>query len=98
MFVWTMNGVLVVDAGPLAQEECERACVDAGGQGVHESGECQVVVEDSVELGRRMLVPLLNGTVMDRRHCWMVVSSNEISKRWCGGNGNKVTSSGVGGS
>ena len=49
-----------------AQEERKRACVAAGGQGVRESGERESgVVERSVELGRRMLVPLLNSMVMD---------------------------------
>ena len=51
------------------QEEHEHACVAAGGWGMRVSGEREcVVVERSVELGRRILVPLLNGTVMDRRH------------------------------
>ena len=41
---------------------------------------------------------LLKSTVMDRSHCLVVVSSDELSKRWRGGNNNGVTLSGAGGS
>jgi hypothetical protein len=40
-------------------------------------------------------MPFLRKTAVDRRHCWVVVSSNEINERWCRGNDDVVTSSGA---
>ena len=37
-------------------------------------------------------MPFLITTVIDRRHCWVVVSSDRLSKRCCGGNDDGVTS------
>ena len=39
----------------------------------------------------------LKSTVMDRRHFWVVASSDVISKRWHRENNNRVTLSGAGG-
>ena len=54
------------------------------------------VVGVSVELWSRIEMPFLKETVADRCHCWVVVSSDKVSKRWRGGNDNGVTSSGIG--
>jgi hypothetical protein len=43
-------------------------------------------------------MPFLITTVIDRRHCWVVVSADGLSKRWRGGNDDGVASSGAGGS
>ena len=58
------------------------------------------VVGVCVELGRRMEMSFSKETltVVDRRHCLVVVSSNELSKQRRGGNGHGVTFSGAGGS
>ena len=73
----------------------ERACVNGGWGGRVEEYE---VVGASMELWRRMEMPFLKKTVADRHHCWMVVSSDELSKRWHEGNDDGVASSGAGGS
>ena len=40
-------------------------------------------------------MPFLTTTVIDRRHCWVVVSSDRLSKQWRGGNDDRVTLSGA---
>ena len=41
-------------------------------------------------------MPFLIMTVIDRRHCWVVVDSGWLSKQWWGGNKDGVTSSDAG--
>ena len=73
----------------------ERSRVDGGRRGRVEEYSVAGVY---VELWRRMEMPFLKETVTGCCHCFVVGSSDEVSKRWCGGNDNVVASSGAGGS
>ena len=56
------------------------------------------VVGVSVELWSRIEMPFLKETVADRCHCWVVVSSDKVSNRWCVGSDNGVALFDAGGS
>ena len=106
LFVWTMIGVLVVDEVVLVVD-ANLACAGTT-QSVHALAEGRVDTGRHVELWMEVgswgggwdaaFDLLLRSTVMDRCHCWVIVSCDGLSKQCHGENDDGVTLSGVGSS